>query len=135
MSLLMKKFPMKEGCPEGTQCVVCENDAINCTRKGVVYQATCQKYIVQLNLPKDRAPKYICETSRLVRTRTQEHKNASSIVEVKRLSFQIRVFGLLYQHLSITITLSYDIFYAQKPQLLTTSRPRNVKNTIFDIIF
>ena len=40
MSLLMKKFPMKEGCPEGTQCVVSENEAINCTRKGVVYQAT-----------------------------------------------------------------------------------------------
>ena len=38
---------------------------------------------------------------------------------------------MLYQHINITITLSYDIFYAKKPQLLTTSRPRNVKNTIF----
>ena len=37
--------------------------------------------------------------------------------------------------LNITATLSYNIFYAKTPQLLTTSRLRNVKNTILDIIF
>ena len=35
------KFPLLEGCPRGTECILCHNTGIKCKKRGVVYLATC----------------------------------------------------------------------------------------------
>ena len=35
------RFPIKSGCPLGNVCRVCENDALKCSARGVVYLAEC----------------------------------------------------------------------------------------------
>ena len=36
------KFPLEAGCPKGSDCTICGNTAIKCSKKGVVYRATCK---------------------------------------------------------------------------------------------
>ena len=35
------KFPLIGGCPRGVECSLCENTGIKCSKKGVVYKASC----------------------------------------------------------------------------------------------
>ena len=37
----MKTFPINNGCPRGKKCRVCDDDALKCSRRGVVYRASC----------------------------------------------------------------------------------------------
>ena len=37
----ISKFPLLEGCPRGTECILCHNTGIKCSKRGVVYKATC----------------------------------------------------------------------------------------------
>ena len=34
-------FPMEKGCTRGDDCVLCKNNCIGCTTRGVVYNETC----------------------------------------------------------------------------------------------
>ena len=98
-----KKIPIEKGCPLGMSCQVCENDAVLCSIKGVVYEASCVQCkdlhqdtsrelyqdtprelyqdspgeLVDIKEqhgdPDNNIPKYIGETSRLFRMRTKEH--------------------------------------------------------------
>ena len=35
------KFPLKDGCEKGLNCILCGNTSIKCSKKGVIYKATC----------------------------------------------------------------------------------------------
>ena len=35
------KFPIMDGCPIGEACIICNNTAVKCNKKGVIYKATC----------------------------------------------------------------------------------------------
>ena len=35
------RFPLLPGCPRGEDCTLCGNTAVKCSRKGVIYKATC----------------------------------------------------------------------------------------------
>ena len=43
INCFIKKFGISEGCPRGTMCIVCENDALMCSPRSVVYLASCVK--------------------------------------------------------------------------------------------
>ena len=67
-----KKFPIDNGCCRGTECVICSNDGIKCSPKGVVYSATCNECKLNPTLGyMDHT--YIGETSRPWRERIREH--------------------------------------------------------------
>ena len=38
---LIPKFPLINGCPKGVSCEVCGNTAIKCSKRGVIYKASC----------------------------------------------------------------------------------------------
>ena len=35
------KFPILAGCPRGVDCIICNNTAVKCSKKGAIYKATC----------------------------------------------------------------------------------------------
>ena len=35
------KVPMNEGCPRGEKCSLCNNEGVKCSKRGVIYSATC----------------------------------------------------------------------------------------------
>ena len=37
------KFPIKDGCPRGRWCNLCDNGMVKCSIKGAVYQGYCVK--------------------------------------------------------------------------------------------
>ena len=43
LTKFMSKFPISEGCPRGKSCILCENNGIKCSVKGVIYRATCSE--------------------------------------------------------------------------------------------
>ena len=36
-NMFRRKFPLKDGCPLGKKCNLCENQGVKCAVKGVVY--------------------------------------------------------------------------------------------------
>ena len=70
INCLRTRLPIEMGCPLGTDCVVCNQDALNCTPKGVVYRASCSECKVKRN--EEVAYRYIGETSRPLRSRALE---------------------------------------------------------------
>ena len=88
-NMLRKKFPITDGCPLGEKCKACKNDAISCTKKGVVYQAVCTMcrsvYSEQNEDPDDYT--YVGETSRTFRLRVKEHMD--SLINLNVKSFQV----------------------------------------------
>ena len=42
VNVFRKRLPLEEGCSLGDECQVCENDAIKCSPKSVVYLGECQ---------------------------------------------------------------------------------------------
>ena len=69
---LRSRYPIELGCPLGSECCVCNQDAINCTPKGVVYRASCSD--CKQSKVEKRVVSYIGETSRPLRLRALEHK-------------------------------------------------------------
>ena len=41
LNMFQKKFPMKDGCPLGMECSLCENTGLGCSSKGAVYRGWC----------------------------------------------------------------------------------------------
>ena len=81
--LFIKKFPLLSGCPINTSpacgteklnCSVCENDALKCSPKNVVYLSECMDCKQNVSEDCDRFL-YVGESSRPLRMRTQEHWN------------------------------------------------------------
>ena len=78
-----KKYTMKDGCPRGVDCFLCENKGTNCTPRGVVYLASCKSCKEKLkncnaediNYLKQKweRGRYVGETSRPIRERVYEH--------------------------------------------------------------
>ena len=78
-----RKFPLKDGCQRGSDCIQCGNTGVKCSSRGVVYHAKCQtcKESVPLEKCNDQATVigsnniscYVGETSRPVRERIYEH--------------------------------------------------------------
>ena len=72
------RMPITKGCPLGSECKVCDNDAVKCSSRGVVYLAECsecQDVITEnaqsvFNLSDSW---YVGETSRPLRMRAKEH--------------------------------------------------------------
>ena len=62
---LRSRYPIELGCPLGSECCVCNQDAINCTPKGVVYRASCSD--CKQSKVEKRVVSYIGETSRPLR--------------------------------------------------------------------
>ena len=74
---LIKKFPILEGCPRGTECTVCEQDGVKCSPRGVVYMSECKpcKKNKGICSPKDKPMDiYVGETARPLRERALEHE-------------------------------------------------------------
>ena len=77
------------GCPLGVVCKICDNDAVKCSPKGLVYQAVCnlckrditedtidEEMITEERVVEERnkqVPTYIGETARPFRMRSKEH--------------------------------------------------------------
>ena len=77
------KFKNLNGCPRGQACKLCkENDGLECSKKCVVYKATCL-----LCGNHENSPAYIGETSRPYRERILEHNN--NLKNWKTDSFQL----------------------------------------------
>ena len=87
-SIFMNKSPVIEGCPLGSDCVVCENDAVQCSKRGVVYKASCETCKSANRVSEDGTGfEYIGETSRPVRSRVKEHMD--SLHNLNPTSFQV----------------------------------------------
>ena len=87
-SVFMTQIPVLDGCPLGSACVVCENDGMRCSKRGVVYKATCQTCKDNNNSPNEGTEyTYIGETSRPVRSRVKEHMD--SLNNLNPTSFQV----------------------------------------------
>ena len=85
--LFIKKFPLLSGCPINTSpacgteklnCSVCENDALKCSPKNVVYLSECMDCKENVSEDCDRFL-YVGESSRPLRMRTQEHSNSLTL--------------------------------------------------------
>ena len=85
-----KSFHMASGCQRGENCQMCENSGSKCTRKGVVYKASCQDCCEEKNSKNGHVGTgvYIGETSRQVGRRIQEHFN--NLSSMKRSSFIVQ---------------------------------------------
>ena len=79
INTLRTRYPIESGCPLGEECRVCNQDALNCTPKGVVYRASCT--VCKQNLTDGGAFKYIGETSRPLRLRAKEHMKKLEALE------------------------------------------------------
>ena len=89
-NIFLPKFPIKDGCALGMDCQACENNALTCRPKGVVYSATCEKCKSCSKTGEeefDNDHVYIGETSRTFRLRVQEHMKALKNLDKK--SFQV----------------------------------------------
>ena len=73
LSLLIKAFPVEDGCARGKDCKLCDCKGGRCMAKGVVYQATYKSCPKALTEGEDKGFSYIGETSRQVGTRVGEH--------------------------------------------------------------
>ena len=87
-NIFLPRFPIKDGCALGIECRACENNALTCRPKGVVYSATCVKCKSSTRTgEEDNDHVYIGETSRTFRLRVQEHMKALKNLDKK--SFQV----------------------------------------------
>ena len=76
LNSFITKFPIVEGCPRGTMCILCDNQGTKCGVKGVVYAANCIQCKVFGGTEKStgmEVPTYVGETSRPWRERVIEH--------------------------------------------------------------
>ena len=84
------RFPIHTGCPLGQECTICDNDAVKCNTKSVVYEVVCMDCKEE---SKDQRvwnksdPRYIGETSRPFRMRAYEHW--TNLKEMKNDSFML----------------------------------------------
>ena len=93
LNLFGVRFPINEGCPLGQLCTICDNDAVKCNTKGIVYEVTCLdcNKVPELDENTSRlnpmVPRYIGESSRPLRMRAHEHW--SNLRESKNESFML----------------------------------------------
>ena len=72
------KFPNREGCPRGEKCTFCDQDGVKCSKRSVVYSATCEachdeNEIKKINRGDLVGAQYNGKTSRPVREHIIEH--------------------------------------------------------------
>lgn len=72
------KFSIQDGCPKNESCILCSNDTLKCSTKGIIYKGYCVD--CQTHITGDRGyvldsyiPTYIGESSRPARERISEH--------------------------------------------------------------
>ena len=71
LNRLSSTFPITQGCPRGESCSLCDGSGIKCSKKGIVYEASCSECELT-------AATYVGESSRPFRERILEHvKNAA----------------------------------------------------------
>ena len=91
VNIFRSKVPISMGCPLGKICKICDNDAIKCSPKGLVYQAVCSQCRIELTESAVEGklkveepnmegsvkyvPTYVGETARPFRMRSKEHHN------------------------------------------------------------
>ena len=102
VNIFRTKIPISMGCPLGEVCKICDNDAVKCSPKGLVYQAVCNECRIKLteganegglilqnsnmdgglilqdsNVERSAkyVPTYVGETARPFRMRSKEHQN------------------------------------------------------------
>ena len=117
-TMLTRKFPIKIGCPYGTECSACDNDTIKCTPKGIVYRAKCMSCSAENEKkPPSDVPEnnkyttggsgafiYIGESGRTFRQRVREHMSA--LRNLSQKSFDIQRYP---ENLSRNDIISKDI--------------------------
>ena len=73
-NMFSTRMPVREGCPLGLLCKVCENDTIKCSTRGIVYIAECADCKHKKKSGGDGMSSwYIGESSRPLRMRAREH--------------------------------------------------------------
>ena len=95
LNCFITKFPIRNGCPRGSLCCICENKGVKCCTKGAIYLATCTRCDADMKkkgkfaspeLDKENhdltlPPSYVGETSRPWRERVLEHQQG--IIKLK----------------------------------------------------
>ena len=90
--MFTSRMPIAKGCPLGKDCIVCDDDAVKCSSRGVVYLAEClecQDVIAEkeINGASLSNSWYVGETSRPLRMRAREHWNKLQDLDVHSFIF------------------------------------------------
>ena len=75
---LIPKFPLLSGCPKGPTCEVCGNTAVKCSKKGVIYRASC-KWCQQSSSQRSNVNTGHTNDILLLQGMEQEHVTAQSV--------------------------------------------------------
>ena len=120
MFKFLTKAPMEDGCPIGTECVICDSKGTHCGSKSVVYIAKCDLCEEELTKIRDARDiiepelleyfsqgTYVGETSRTWRCRIREHEK--KLFDMKPDSFIVEHWAQTHGTQAMPPTFSYSI--------------------------